>query len=184
MAEMMFWGFAVRFLVSLIQASPFILAGFMVAAVLRRFFGYENTRRLFGEGTRTSLLRAWAIGMLLPVCSLGVIPVIRELRRAGLRGGTILAFAMSGPLFNPLSLLYGLTLSEPIAILSFAACSLVIVTIVGLIWDRQFPESALPPAYREYCSKFGRSIRASAPPSSRQGLILAPSFPPRSTASF
>lgn len=145
MAEMMFWGFAIRFATSLIQASPFILAGFMTAAVLRRFFGYENTRRLFGEGTRTSLLRAWAIGMLLPVCSLGVIPVIRELRRAGVRGGTILAFAMSGPLFNPLSLLYGLTLSEPIAILSFAACSLVIVTIVGVIWDRLFPDSALPP---------------------------------------
>jgi len=144
MAEMMFWGFATRFTVSLIQASPFILVGFAVAAILRRFFGYEETRKLFGEGTRSALFRAWLIGMLLPVCSLGAIPVIREMRRAGIRGGTILAFAMSGPLFNPLSLLYGLTLSEPIAILSFAACSLVIVTIVGLIWDRMFPHSALP----------------------------------------
>lgn len=144
MIEMMFWGFATRFMVSLVQASPFILVGFAVAAVLRRFFGYEETRKLFSEGTRSALLRAWVIGMLLPVCSLGAIPVIREMRRAGIRGGTILAFAMSGPLFNPLSLLYGLTLSEPIAILSFAACSLVIVTIVGLIWDRMFPDSALP----------------------------------------
>ena len=144
MAEMMFWGFAVRFITSLVQASPFILVGFAVAAVLRRFFGYEETRRLFGEGTRSSLFRAWVIGMLLPVCSLGAIPVIREMRRAGISGGTILAFAMSGPLFNPLSLLYGLTLSEPIAIISFAGCSLVIVTVVGLIWDRLYPNSALP----------------------------------------
>ena len=141
----MFWGFAVRSITSLVQASPFILAGFAVAAVLRRFFGYEATRRLFGEGTRSSLFRAWVIGMLLPVCSLGAIPVIREMRRAGISGGTILAFAMSGPLFNPLSLLYGLTLSEPIAIISFAGCSLVIVTVVGIIWDRLFPNSALPP---------------------------------------
>ena len=144
MAEMMLWGFAVRFVTSLIQASPFILAGFVTAAVLRRFFGYENTRKLFGEGTRSALFRAWLIGMLLPVCSLGAIPVIREMRRAGISGGTILAFAMSGPLFNPLSLLYGLTLSEPIAIISFAGCSLVIVTVVGLIWDRLYPNSALP----------------------------------------
>jgi uncharacterized membrane protein YraQ (UPF0718 family) len=141
MGEMMFWGFVQRLITSLVQASPFILAGFAVAAVLRRFFGYEQTRRLFGEGTRSALLRAWIIGMLLPVCSLGVLPVVRELRRAGIRGGTILAFAMSGPLFNPLSLLYGLTLSEPIAILTFAACSLVIVTLVGLIWDRMFPDT-------------------------------------------
>ena len=144
MAEMMFWGFAVRLISSLVQASPFILCGFAIAAILRRFFGYEATRRLFGEGTRSALFRAWVIGMLLPVCSLGVIPVIRELRRAGIRGGTILAFAMSGPLFNPLSLLYGLTLSEPIAILSFAGCSLLIVTVVGVLWDRMFPDSAVP----------------------------------------
>ncbi len=154
MAEMMFCGFAVRFITSLVQASPFILVGFAVAAVFRRFFGYEETRRLFGEGTRSSLFRAWVIGMLLPVCSLGAIPVIREMRRAGISGGTILAFAMSGPLFNPLSLLYGLTLSEPIAIISFAGCSLVIVTVVGLIWDRLYPNSA-PPVGEEKAVAYG-----------------------------
>lgn len=140
---MIFWGFAVRLIQSLAQAAPFILTGFFVAAVFRRFIGYEKTRELFGGSAFAALFKAWVIGMLLPVCSLGVIPVIVELRRAGVKGGTILAFAMSAPLFNPLSLLYGLTLSEPLAILSFAGCSLVIVTVVGLIWDRLFPDSQL-----------------------------------------
>ncbi|MBL8808922.1 MAG: permease [Planctomycetaceae bacterium] len=144
MLSALFFGFLLRFLQSLVEASPFIFAGFATAAVLRRFFGPEGTRRLFGEGTRSSLVRAWLIGMLLPVCSLGVIPVARELRRAGISGGTILAFALSGPLFNPLSLLYGLTLSEPVAIISFGFCSLVIVTIVGIIWDRIFPGTSIP----------------------------------------
>ena len=143
MLPTLFFGFAVRFAQSLAQAAPFILTGFFIAAVFRRFIGYEKTRRLFGGSELSALCKAWMIGMLLPVCSLGVIPVIVELRRAGVKGGTILAFAMSAPLFNPLSLLYGLTLSEPIAILSFAACSLVIVTIVGMIWDRIFPDSEL-----------------------------------------
>jgi uncharacterized membrane protein YraQ (UPF0718 family) len=141
MTTMMLWGFAVRFTQSLAQAAPFILTGFVIAAVFRRFIGYRKTRQLFGGSAYGSLFRAWLIGMLLPVCSLGVIPVVIELRRAGVKGGTILAFAMSAPLFNPLSLLYGLTLSEPVAILSFAACSLVIVTAVGLLWDRAFPNS-------------------------------------------
>ncbi|MEQ9406540.1 MAG: permease [Fuerstiella sp.] len=143
MLPMVLCGFAVRFAQSLAQAAPFILTGFFVAAVFRRFIGYEKTRQLFGGSEISSLFKAWLIGMLLPVCSLGVIPVIVELRRAGVKGGTILAFAMSAPLFNPLSLLYGLTLSEPVAILSFAACSLVIVTVVGMIWDRLFPGSEL-----------------------------------------
>ncbi len=68
-----------------------------------------------------------------------MIPVVRVLRKAGVPGGTILAFAMSAPLFNPLSLLYGLTLSEPVAIVAFALCSLVIVTVVGITWDWMFP---------------------------------------------
>jgi len=159
MAEVAFWGFLLRFITSLIQASPFILAGFAIAAILRRFFGDESTRRLFGEGTRTNLLRAWLIGMLLPVCSLGAIPVIREMRRSGIRGGTILAFAMSGPLFNPLSLLYGLTLSEPFAILTFAICSLIIVTIAGLIWDRIYPNTASsPPLDKQVAYGYRRTL--------------------------
>lgn len=142
MSDYVWWGALLRLIQAFLQSSPFILTGLVIAGVFRRLLGYENTRRLFGEGTWRALPQAWAVGMLLPVCSLGVIPVVRELRKAGLSGGTILAFALSAPLFNPLSLLYGLTLSEPIVILSFALCSLVVITIVGLVWDRLFPQSA------------------------------------------
>ena len=54
-----------------------------MAAIFRRLLGHENTRRLFGCGTRRELPQAWLIGMLLPVCSLGVIPMAREMRTAG-----------------------------------------------------------------------------------------------------
>lgn len=159
MFEMSFWGFFVRFTQSLAQASPFILTGFLIAAVFRRFYGPRRTFEIFGSNRTSGLLRAWAIGMLLPVCSLGAIPVVRELRRSGLSGGTILAFAISAPLFNPLSLLYGLTLSEPFAILSFAGCSLVIVTVLGIVWDKLFPDSSLPVPEEEPLSQgLGRVV--------------------------
>jgi hypothetical protein len=98
--------------------------------------------RLFGCGTRRELPQAWLIGMLLPVCSLGVIPVTREMRRAGVSPGAILAFALTAPLFNPLSMLYGLTLSKPSVILGFAFASMVIVTLVGAALNRLFPGMA------------------------------------------
>jgi uncharacterized membrane protein YraQ (UPF0718 family) len=145
MSDALLWGGILRFTQAFLQAAPTILIGLIVAGVLRYLLGYHGTRRLFGGDSRWSLLQAWGVGMLLPVCSLGVIPVIREMRKAGLSGGTILAFALSAPLFNPLSLLYGLTLSEPVAILTFALCSLVIVTGVGLIWDRLFERTRIDP---------------------------------------
>lgn len=134
--ETLLWGAGLRFAQALVQAAPTILIGLIVAGVFRRLLGHEGTRRLFGENSARSLPRAWALGMLLPVCSLGVIPVVREMRRAGVAGGTILAFGLTAPLFNPISVLYGLTLADPIVILTFSFCSLVIVTLVGLGWDR------------------------------------------------
>ena len=142
--ENLLWGGLLRFGQALLQAAPTIVVGLFVAGVLRRLLGYENTRRLFGGDSWRALPQAWAVGMLLPVCSLGVIPIIREMRRVGLSGGTILAFALSAPLFNPLSLLYGLTLSEPLVIFAFASCSLLVVTLIGMAWDRMFPQTTAP----------------------------------------
>lgn len=148
--EVILWGALLRVLQVVIQATPTILVGLLVAAVFRRLLGHEGTRRLFGCGTRRELPQAWLMGMLLPVCSLGVIPIIREMRRAGIAGGPILAFAMTAPLFNPLSMLYGLTLSAPSVILGLAFCTMIVVTVVGLIWERLchppfFQEPTLPP---------------------------------------
>lgn len=142
MAETLFWSAVLRFGQSLLAAAPTIVIGLIVAGVFRRLLGQENVRRLYGGTTWRSLPQAWVIGMLLPVCSLGVIPVARQMRTAGITGGTILAFALTAPLFNPLSLLYGLTLSEPVVIFVFALCSLVIVTVLGIAWDRLFPGTA------------------------------------------
>ncbi len=138
-----FWGASLRVAQAVVLATPTILVGLAVAGVLRRLLGPENTRRLFGCGTWRELPQAWLIGMLLPVCSLGVIPIAREMRRARIKGGTILAFAMTAPLFNPLSMLYGLTLSEPFVILSFAFCTMVVLTLVGAAFNRLIPDTVV-----------------------------------------
>ena len=137
-------GGVLRFIQAIAEGAPTFLVGLVVAGVFRRLIGPEGTRRLFGGGTVRSLLQSWGIGMLLPVCSLGVIPVAYEMRRSGVSGGAILAFALTAPLFNPLSLLYGLTLSAPIVIVCFAFCSLLLVTAIGFGWNRIFGERAEP----------------------------------------
>ena len=117
------WSIVLRTGQTVIEASSTLLVGILVAAVMRRMLGAAGTRRLFGGTGWRGLFRAWGVGMLLPVCSLGVIPIAREMRRAGVPGGTILAFVLAAPHINPLSLLYGLTLSEPVVIICFAAAS-------------------------------------------------------------
>ena len=130
-----------------VESSSTLFVGLLVAGVMRRMLGAEGTRRLFGGRGWKGLFRALGVGMLLPVCSLGVIPIAREMRRAGVPSGTILAFVLAAPHINPLSLLYGLTLSEPIVVVCFAAGSLIIALAAGAVWERYFAsESDTAPA--------------------------------------
>src|SRR6056297_140522 len=118
-----------------VAAAPTLLVGLLIAAILRYYLGRDGTRRLFGGDSLRALPQSWMVGMLLPVCSIGVLPILIQMRRSGVKPGAMSAFALSAPLFNPLSLLYGLTLSRPLVIILFAVGSLVIVTALGLLWD-------------------------------------------------
>ena len=138
MIEYYLTGGALRGAQVFIDASIWIAFGCFIAAIFRNMLGVEKTRKLFGNGSRYGLLIGWGIGMLLPVCSLGVIPVVRELFRAKVKPGTIVAFGLTAPLFNPLSILYGLSLSEPIAIIIFSAAAMLIVTVLGAVWGKFF----------------------------------------------
>ncbi len=133
--SMILIGGLIRLLQGFTAVAPTLLVGIFLAAVLRYYLGKEHTRRLFGGDSWRSLPQSWFLGMLIPVCSIGVLPMLREMRRAGVKPGAMSAFALSAPLFNPLSLLYGLTLSRPLVIVLFAIGSLFIVTVLGFLWD-------------------------------------------------
>ncbi|MGB7343439.1 MAG: permease [Pirellulaceae bacterium] len=128
-------GGVIRVLQGFAAAAPTLLVGLLIASILRYYLGSTGTRRLFGGASLRSLPQSWLVGMLLPVCSIGVLPILFEMRRAKVKPGAMSAFALSAPLFNPLSLLYGFTLSRPLVIILFAFGSLVVVTALGLLWD-------------------------------------------------
>ncbi len=134
--DVMLAGGLMRFVQGLASAAPTMIVGLFIAGLLRYYLGTADTIRLFGGNGLRSLPQSWLIGMLLPVCSIGVIPILREMKRMGIRPGAITAFALSAPLFNPLSLLYGLTLTRPYVIVGFALASLGVVTALGMVWDR------------------------------------------------
>ena len=180
MAELV-WGTVYRMLMALVHAAPTILCGLVVAAVLRRLVGPAVVRSLMATGSVWSLVRAWLLGMLLPVCSIGAIPVARELARAGVGGAAVLAFAVSAPLFNPISLLYGLTLSHPLVIVGFAAASMAVVTVVGLAWERLAGDAAtiptgpaepgMPPGWRRTAALGLALVREAAGPAAGYAAV-------------
>jgi len=131
-----FWSGVLRIAYAMVAAAPFLVAGVFAAGILRGMVGAERTRRILGEGNWSGPFRAWGLGVLLPICSLGALPVARELRRAGISSGTVLSFVLVAPVLNPVSIIYGLSHIEPVTLVYFAIGTFVVSVGIGLIWNR------------------------------------------------
>lgn len=135
------WSAILRIAQAIVAAAPFLIAGVLAAGVLRGMVGADRTRRILGVGHWSGPLRAWGLGVLLPICSLGALPVARELRRAGVPSGTVLSFVLVAPVLNPVSIIYGLSHIAPLMLVYFAAGTFVVSVGVGMIWNRVVADS-------------------------------------------
>ncbi len=131
-----FWSAVLRIMQALLAAAPFLVAGVFAAGILRGMVGAERTRRILGVGHWSGPLRAWGLGIMLPICSLGALPVARELRRAGVPSGTVISFVLVAPVLNPVSIIYGLSHIPPIMLVYFAAGTFLVSVGIGVIWNR------------------------------------------------
>ena len=79
------------------EMAPWVLGGFAVAGVLSLWLNARVVREHFGGGRFGAILKAVALGIPLPVCSCGVIPLGASLRKHGAGKGPTAAFLMSTP---------------------------------------------------------------------------------------
>ncbi len=79
------------------EMSPWVLGGFSVAGVVSLWLNARVVGAHFGRGRRGGILKAVALGIPLPVCSCGVIPLGASLRKHGAGKGATAAFLMSTP---------------------------------------------------------------------------------------
>lgn len=80
-----------------VEMAPYLLLGFFVAGLLRAFVTEAWVRRHLGKGGFFQILKAVVIGIPLPLCSCGVIPVAAGIRRQGGRPGAVAAFTAATP---------------------------------------------------------------------------------------
>jgi uncharacterized membrane protein YraQ (UPF0718 family) len=79
------------------EMAPWVLGGFAVAGVLSLWLNARVVREHFGGGRFGAILKAVGLGIPLPVCSCGVIPLGASLRKHGAGKGPTAAFVMSTP---------------------------------------------------------------------------------------
>jgi len=79
------------------QMAPYLLFGFLVAGLLSVWISPEWVERHLGRRGFAPVLKASALGVPLPLCSCGVIPVSASMRRHGASRAATTAFLLSTP---------------------------------------------------------------------------------------
>lgn len=92
------------------ESSVWLVASFVIAGVLHAFLRPESFQKSLGNTSLSSLSKATISGMLIPVCSCGVIPLGLGLYYSGAYLGPTLAFMSATPIINPAAVIlaYGL----------------------------------------------------------------------------
>lgn len=107
------------------EMSPYLLFGFLVAGILSEAMDEKTVRKhLGGKGFR-QILKASTIGIPIPLCSCGVIPVAASLKKQGASGGATTAFLISTPQTGLDSIMVTLGLLGPVFAFFKAAAAFV-----------------------------------------------------------
>ncbi|MBM7567403.1 permease [Paenibacillus sacheonensis] len=90
------------FISIIIEAFPFILLGVFVSAVLQVFVSDRLIARLTPRNPIGGVLFGSLLGLLLPLCECGMIPIVRRLIRKGMPPYIGMVFIFAGPILNPI----------------------------------------------------------------------------------
>lgn len=79
------------------QLSPYLLLGLLVAGIVHLVLGKEFIIKHMGRGSFGQIAKAVLLGVPLPICSCGVIPIADSLRREGAHKSSVLSFLVATP---------------------------------------------------------------------------------------
>ena len=150
------------------QMSPWLLLGFLVAGALSTVIAPAWLERHLGGRGAGPVFKAAALGVPLPLCSCGVIPVAASLRSHGASRGATTAFLLSTPQTGVDSILITYTMLGPV----FAVFRPVVALVTGLVGgglvEAFVPEEARPappkPAPQAMVFQMAAPVPAAAAP--------------------
>ncbi|WP_274649643.1 permease [Paenibacillus humicola] len=86
-----------------LEALPFILLGVFISSLLHLYVSDELLRRLVPRNPLLGVAFACLLGILLPVCECGMIPIVRRLIGKGMPPYIGIAYILAAPIINPVT---------------------------------------------------------------------------------
>lgn len=114
-------------------ASPWLVMSFVLAGVLHDVLTPDKFQKMLGNKKISSLVKATISGVLLPICSCGVIPLGLSLYYSGAYLGPTLAFMTATPIINPIAAILCFGLLGPQIAIIYLITGFVVPIIIGII---------------------------------------------------
>lgn len=115
------------------DASVWLIVSFALAGVLHNVLRPEVLQRMLANRKVSSIIRGTVSGMLLPICSCGVIPLGLGLYYSGAYLGPTLAFMTATPIINPAAVLLAYGLLGPQIATIYLIGGFIVPFTVGLL---------------------------------------------------
>lgn len=114
-------------------ASGWLVISFVIAGLLHNLITPQKFQNALGNKKITSLFKSTVSGMLLPICSCGVIPIGISMYYSGAYLGPVLAFMTSTPIINPIAVVLSFGLLGPQITIIYVISGFVVPMIVGIL---------------------------------------------------
>ncbi|MDD2717703.1 MAG: SO_0444 family Cu/Zn efflux transporter [Candidatus Wallbacteria bacterium] len=124
--------------------APYLMLGMVIAGILKLLINEEFILRHLGKNRFIDVVKAAVIGVPLPVCSCGVIPLAQSLRKSGASVSATLSFMVSTPETGIDSILATYSLLGPLFAVFRPAAAFVSGILAGTVNSLVNPNSAPP----------------------------------------
>ncbi|MBM4047418.1 MAG: permease [Planctomycetes bacterium] len=86
----------------LYEAIPFVVLGSLVSGVVARCVSREAVTRVLPRSRLLGIAASAFLGLILPMCECGIVPVIRRLVAKGVPVSCAVAYMLAAPIINPI----------------------------------------------------------------------------------
>ena len=141
--------FQYAFLSILLEGAPFLLAGALLSGILEEYLPPSLMTRLLPANPRLAIVASAFVGLVIPVCECGIVPVVRRLLRKGLPVSCGITYMLAAPIVNPLVILSTLAAFRGQGAIEMTSLrftlGIVVAVAAGLVCTRFAPFSILRP---------------------------------------
>ncbi|GGF23270.1 permease [Subtercola lobariae] len=139
----------------IIESLPFVILGILLSAVVQIWLPEGFLLRRLPKNPVLRRTSVSLLGVLLPVCECGNVPLTRGLIVSGLTVADSMTFLFAAPIINPITIIttyQAFGFSDGI-LLSRVLGGLLIANLVGWIYSQHpKPDALLTPAFQAVCA--------------------------------